>query len=57
MDGSMIRTSFSHCLNTGLQPEKSGAGGAYPALVGFICRDTDSTIPISANWMERAVPP
>ena len=36
---------------------KSGAGSAYPALVGFICRDTDSTMPISASWMERAVPP
>lgn len=33
------------------------AAGTYPAFVGFICLDTDSTMPISANWMERAVPP
>ena len=29
----------------------------HPAFVGFICRDTDSTIPISASCMDRAVPP
>ena len=36
---------------------KKRGGRAYPALVGFICLETDSTIPISANWIERAVPP
>lgn len=39
----------------------AGAGSipliSYPAFVGFICRDTDRTIPISASCMERAVPP
>ena len=28
-----------------------------PALVGFICLETLRTIPISASWMESAVPP
>ena len=29
----------------------------HPALVGFICRDTLRTMPISASWMDSAVPP
>lgn len=29
----------------------------YPAFVGFICRETDRTMPISASCMESAVPP
>jgi len=33
------------------------AGYSYPALVGFICLETDSTTPISASCMARAVPP
>lgn len=28
-----------------------------PAFVGRICLDTDSTTPISANWIDSAVPP
>ena len=31
--------------------------GCYPALVGFISMKTDSTTPISASWMDSAVPP
>ena len=29
----------------------------YPEFPGFICRETDSTTPISTSWMQRAVPP
>ena len=29
----------------------------YPDFPGFICRETDSTTPISTSWMQRAVPP
>ena len=30
---------------------------SQPAFVGFICRETDRTIPISASWIISAVPP
>ena len=29
----------------------------YPALGALICRETESTIPTSTNWMASAVPP
>ena len=42
----------------GYVPFSAEKGGIrYPAFVGFICRETLSTIPISASWIHSAVPP